>query len=98
MAILVNFKKMDDSKIEMRAIREKSMALWDEFDQTVRETPNDWRGSDAREFINQTLEKTTKLKNEFNECLADVENEIDRNSQKFEDTQKRNINMLNDMD
>ena len=96
MAIYVNFKEMDDASFELNSIKEKFLTEMDALEQIVNETTiNDWKGSDANTFVSLTKQKISKLRNDYDEYLTDINNEIIRNSQKFEDTQKRNLNMIN---
>ena len=97
MAIYVNFKEMGEASSDLKANKENVMMDIDAFNQTLNETlDHDWKGSDANAFVITTKDKVNKLSEEYNEYFNEIINQIDRNSQKFADNQRRNIDMLDD--
>ena len=97
MAIYVNIKEMDDASENLNIIKGKFVEKMNALSQTTTETTvNDWKGSDANAFVNQTKNFLDRMRDQYEEFINEVKNEIINNSNKFTDTQKRNIDMLDD--
>ena len=96
MDIYVNFKEMDDAKTDFNIIKKNTLEQIDVLEGIVNETHIDWRGTDADSFIATTRGKIKDVRTDYDEYLTEVENEMERNAHKFEETQRRNLNIINE--
>ena len=99
MAIYVNFKEMEDASDNLSIIKTDFIGKMNTLTQTtVETTDNDWKGTDANTFVSQTKTYLDRMTEQYDEFITDVKNEIINNSNKFTDTQNKNINMINELE
>ena len=95
MVIYTNFKGMEETEGLLRASKESVSQKMEELNTTVTETTlNDWKGPDARAFVESTTEKVNAVRTEYEEYFDALRNEINANVSKFKNVQQRNINMI----
>ena len=90
MVIYTNFKGMEETKCAYGKFDKI-----EDLNTTVTETTlNDWKGPDARAFVESTTEKVNAVRTEYEEYFDALRNEINANVSKFKNVQQRNINMI----